>query len=113
MRALIFTLFLTATFVLSGVSAHADDRTADYSTAPKPAKTVIQKRTTPAGNAQVKATDKSTLKAVDEVRKDFGYTSDEDLKQESEAAVLDGKDFTKRTTEQRRDSVPRVQELGF
>ena len=94
MRVLTFALCLPVFALTAPLSASADDRTADYGSAPAPAETVIEKRVSPTGNTQLKARDESALNPVDEVRKDFGYTSDEELKEESEAAVLDGKDFT-------------------
>lgn len=112
MRVLIFALCLPV-FVAFAPSAIADDeRTATYGS-PPPAKTVIHKSTTPQGDTKLQAKDGSSLNPLNNVREGFNYGSDEDLNEASKAAVLDGDLYTTRTTEERRDSVPRVQELGF
>lgn len=93
-------------------SANADEsRTATYSKAQP--QTKIEKRVTPTGETRVRANDKTPLNPVDNVRDQFRYESPDDLNEESKAAVFDGKLYTTPTTEQRRNSVPRVQELGF
>lgn len=113
MRVLTAALCLPVLVVSAALPAMADDeRTANYGSTP-PAKTVIHKSTSLQGQTRLKAKDEAPLNPVDKVRRGFNYGADEDLNEASEAAVLDGNLYTTRTTQERRDSVPRVQELGF
>lgn len=113
MRVLTFALCVSVFALTMSPSAFADDRTADYGSTPARANTVIEKRMSPTGDTQLKASDESELNPVEQVREGFSYGTSEELNEASKAAVLDGQSVTTRTTEERRDSVPRVQELGF
>jgi len=113
MRVLIFALCLPVLVAFASPSALADDdRTATYGS-PPPSTPVIYKSTTPQGDTKLEAKDNTSLNPLNNVREGFNYGSDEDLNEASKSAVLKGDLYTTRTTEERRDSVPRVQELGF
>lgn len=115
MRFLLFTLsfLIAAPFNIANAN---EERTADYTHSIKPEKPHVQAHGNAAqGNLEVttRSTSKPANDPVDSTGKKYSYGSADELNAASEAAVLDGKLYTTQPSEKRRDTVPRIQELGF